>query len=44
MPHPDMLTVMTVVSREDFRTILEKHMNQNETEMITFETLTKESV
>jgi hypothetical protein len=39
LPHPDMLTVMTVVSREDFHTILEKHMNQNETEMTAFETL-----
>jgi hypothetical protein len=29
LPHPDMLTVMTVVSREDFRTILEKHMNRS---------------
>jgi len=44
LPHPDMLTVMTVVSREDFRTILEKHMNQNETEMAAFETLAKQSV
>jgi len=34
--------VMTVVSREDFRTILEKHMNRNETEMAAFETLAKQ--
>ncbi len=44
LPHPDMLTVMTSLSREDFRTILDKHMNQDETHMAAFETLAKQSV
>jgi hypothetical protein len=39
-----MLTVMTSVSREDFRTMLDNHMKKNETELAAFETFAKQSV
>ena len=32
LPHPDMLMVMSTVSREDFRTMLVNHMNKDDSE------------
>ena len=44
LPHPDMLTVMSTVSREDFRTMLVNHMNKDDSELAALETIAKQSV
>ena len=44
LPHPDMLMVMSTVSREDFRTMLVNHMNKDDSELAALETIAKQSV